>query len=134
MLYTSEDASTRLDLRVDGHTVWLTQLEIAELFQTTKQNINHARHENIFKEGELGENSVVKESLTTAADGKRYKPNNRANLGPSRASEGELRQKGGKPVKDLLDKSQIEGKRETSRARNVSEGGSTTATSSRQWR
>ena len=72
ILYTSEDGITRLDLRVDGHTVWLTQLEIAELFQTTKQNINlHAK--NIFKEGELVENSVVKESLTTAADGKRYK-------------------------------------------------------------
>ena len=52
ILYTSEDGITRLDLRVDGHTVWLTQLEIAELFQTTKQNINlHAR--NIFKDGRI---------------------------------------------------------------------------------
>lgn len=72
ILYTSEDGHTRLDLRVDGHTVWLTQLEIAELFQTTKQNVSlHAK--NIFKDNELDENSVVKESLTTAADGKRYK-------------------------------------------------------------
>ncbi len=72
VLYTSEDGRTRLDLRVDGHTVWLTQLEIAELFQTTKQNVSlHAK--NIFKDNELDENSVVKESLTTAADGKRYK-------------------------------------------------------------
>ncbi len=72
VLYTSDDGLTRLDLRVEGQTVWLTQLEIAELFQTTKQNVSlHAR--NIFEEGELSADSVVKESLTTAADGKRYK-------------------------------------------------------------
>lgn len=72
VLYTSDDGRTRLDLRVEGQTVWLTQLEIAELFQTTKQNASlHAK--NIFEDGELAENSVVKESLTTAADGKRYK-------------------------------------------------------------
>lgn len=72
VLYISDDGRTRLDLRIDGRTVWLTQLEIAELFQTTKQNVSlHAR--NIFEDGELAEDSVVKESLTTAADGKRYK-------------------------------------------------------------
>jgi hypothetical protein len=72
VLYTSDDGRTRLDLRVDGQTVWLTQLEIAELFQTTKQNVSlHAK--NIFADSELAESSVVKESLTTAADGKRYK-------------------------------------------------------------
>jgi len=72
ILYTSPDGQTRLDLRVEEGTVWLTQLEIAELFQTTKQNVNlHAK--NIFSDGELTPDSVVKESLTTAADGKRYK-------------------------------------------------------------
>jgi hypothetical protein len=72
ILYTSPDGSTRLDLRIEGLTVWLSQAEIAELFQTTKQNVSlHAK--NIFEEGELPEDSVVKESLTTAADGKRYK-------------------------------------------------------------
>jgi hypothetical protein len=72
ILYTSPDGSTRLDLRIEGQTIWLTQFEIAELFQTTKQNVSlHAK--NIFEEGELPEDSVVKESLTTAADGKRYK-------------------------------------------------------------
>lgn len=71
VLYTSDDGRTRLDLRVESQTVWLTQLEIAELFQTTKQNVSlHAK--NIFEDGELAEDSVVKESLTTAADGKRY--------------------------------------------------------------
>jgi len=72
ILYTSEDGQTRLELRVQEQTIWLSQLEIAELFQTTKQNISlHAK--NIFKEGELAPDSVVKESLTTAADGKKYR-------------------------------------------------------------
>ena len=72
VLYTSDDGETRLQLRLEGDTVWLTQLEIAELFQTTKQNVSlHAR--NIFGDQELDENSVVKESLTTAADGKKYR-------------------------------------------------------------
>lgn len=72
VIYTSEDGLTRMDLRVEGQTVWLTQMEIAELFQTTKQNVSlHAN--NIFKENELLLDAVVKESLTTAADGKRYR-------------------------------------------------------------
>jgi len=72
VLYTSDDGETRLQLRLEGDTVWLTQLEIAELFQTTKQNVSlHAK--NIFQDEELSENSVVKESLTTAADGKKYR-------------------------------------------------------------
>ena len=72
ILYTSEDGKIRLDLCVEGQTVWLSQLEIAELFQTTKQNVSlHAR--NIIEEGELAADSVVKDSLTTAADGKRYR-------------------------------------------------------------
>ena len=71
ILYTSEDGQTRMQMRVEGNTIWLSQLEIAELFQTTKQNVSlHAK--NIFEEGELREDSVVKESLTTAADGKNY--------------------------------------------------------------
>lgn len=72
ILYTSDDGKTRLHLRVETETIWLSQLEIAELFQTTKQNISlHAK--NIFEDGELREDSVVKESLTTAADGKNYR-------------------------------------------------------------
>jgi hypothetical protein len=72
ILYTSEDGRTRLELRVQEQTVWLSQLEIAELFQTTKQNVSlHAK--NIFKDGELAAQAVVKESLTTAADGKNYR-------------------------------------------------------------
>lgn len=72
VLYRSEDGQTRLHLRVNEGTVWLSQLEIAELFQTTKQNVSlHAK--NIFDDGELFRDSVVKESLTTAADGKNYR-------------------------------------------------------------
>jgi len=71
ILYTSEDGSTSVRLRAEGGTVWLTQLELAELFQTSKQNISlHVK--NVLAEGELSENSVVKEYLTTAADGKNY--------------------------------------------------------------
>ena len=70
ILYTSEDGKTRLDLRIEGETVWLTQLEIAELFQTTKQNVSlHAI--NIFEEGELSPEATVKESLTVQIEGSR---------------------------------------------------------------
>ncbi len=72
ILYRSDDGQTRMQLRVDGDTVWLSQLEIAELFQTSKQNVSlHAK--NIFADGELRQDSVVKESLTTAVDGKNYR-------------------------------------------------------------
>lgn len=72
ILYTSDDGRVRLHLRMEGDTVWLTQLEIASLFQTSKQNVSlHAS--NIFEDGELAVDSVVKDSLTTAADGKRYR-------------------------------------------------------------
>ena len=71
ILYTTADGRSQIKLRAEQHTVWLTQLEMADLFDATKQNISlHLK--NIFGEGELVEDSVVKESLTTAADGKRY--------------------------------------------------------------
>ncbi|WP_022757352.1 RhuM family protein [Butyrivibrio fibrisolvens] len=57
---------------MDGNTVWLSQAQMAELFDTTKQNVSlHAN--NCFKEGELDRNSVVNDFLTTATDGKQYK-------------------------------------------------------------
>jgi len=72
ILYTSEDGQAQVQLRADLGTVWLTQLEMAELFNASKQNISlHLK--NIFADGELSEDSVVKESLTTAADGKTYR-------------------------------------------------------------
>ena len=70
ILYTTEDGATMVHLRAEGGTVWLTQFQLAELFQTTKQNVSlHIK--NIFAEKEL-DNSVVKDCLTTAVDGKKY--------------------------------------------------------------
>lgn len=61
-----------LSVPMDGDTVWLTQAQMAELFNTTKQNVSlHAN--NCFKEGELDKKSAVKDFLTTASDGKNYK-------------------------------------------------------------
>lgn len=72
ILYQTEDGLTRVQLRVVDGSAWLSQLEIAELFATTKQNVSlHVA--NVLKEGELIADSVVKESLTTAADGKKYR-------------------------------------------------------------
>lgn len=72
LFYQSEDGTSRIEVRLEGGTVWLPQALIAELYQTTKQNISlHIR--NIFDEGELQPDSVVKEYLTTAADGKQYR-------------------------------------------------------------
>jgi hypothetical protein len=72
ILYQTEDGQSRIQVRLEGRTVWLTQVLMAELFQTTKQNISlHLK--NLFVEGELREDSVVKEYLTTAADGKKYR-------------------------------------------------------------
>jgi hypothetical protein len=71
ILYTTEDGRSQIKLRAQEQTVWLTQLEMAELFDATKQNISlHLK--NVFEDEELDADSVVKESLTTAADGKRY--------------------------------------------------------------
>jgi len=71
LVYQAEDGQLKIDVRFEGETVWLTQAVMAELFGTTKQNISlHIR--NIFSEGELTEGAVVKEYLTTAADGKQY--------------------------------------------------------------
>ncbi len=71
ILYQTEDGRTRIQCRFENETVWLTQQHMTELFQTSKQNVS-LHIQNIFAEGELREDSVVKESLTTAADGKNY--------------------------------------------------------------
>ena len=72
IIYQTDDGTTMIDVRMEDETVWLTQAQMSELFQTTKQNIS-LHIGNAFKEGEIEENSVVKEYLTTAADGKNYK-------------------------------------------------------------
>lgn len=71
LLYQTEDGLQRIEVRLENETVWLSQRLMAELFQTTAANINiHLK--NIFEEGELTPDSVIKESLITAPDGKRY--------------------------------------------------------------
>lgn len=70
ILYTTEDGNSRIQLQADGSTVWLTQLEMAELFDATKQNISlHLR--NLFEDGELDPAATVKESLTVQTEGNR---------------------------------------------------------------
>ncbi len=72
IIYQTEGGNTKIEVLLENETVWLNQNQILELFQTTKQNVSlHIK--NIFKEEELSENSVVKEYLTTANDGKNYK-------------------------------------------------------------
>ena len=71
ILYQTEDGLTRLQVRLQDETVWLTQKLMAELFETSVPNVSmHIR--NVFLEGELQEGAVVQEFLTTAADGKNY--------------------------------------------------------------
>lgn len=72
VIYRAQDGKTQIEVRLEEDTVWLTQAQMAELFKQTKQNISLHVH-NIFKEGELKAKSVVKESLTTARDGKSYR-------------------------------------------------------------
>jgi hypothetical protein len=67
-----QDGGLKLQVRLDGQTVWLTQAAMADLYQTTKQNVS-LHLQNIFDEGELEQEPAVKDYLTTAADGKRYR-------------------------------------------------------------
>ncbi|MEO5368977.1 MAG: virulence RhuM family protein [Magnetococcus sp. DMHC-1] len=70
ILYTSEDGHAQVQLRADRGTVWLTQLEMAELFNASKQNISlHLK--NIYQDGELDPAATVKESLTVQTEGAR---------------------------------------------------------------
>lgn len=74
LIYEAEDGTIKIDVRFEEETVWLTQQLMADLFQTTKQNVGqHLR--NIFDDGELVPESVVKKFFTTAADGKNYGTN-----------------------------------------------------------
>jgi hypothetical protein len=72
ILYLTEDGRTRLQVRLEGETLWLSLGQMVDLFQRDKSVIS--RHiKNIFEEGELVRDSVVAESATTAADGKSWK-------------------------------------------------------------
>ena len=71
LLYQSEDNKLRIQVRMDDDTVWLSQAEMVELFQSSKSNISE-HIKRIFSEGELNEASVVRKFRTTASDGKNY--------------------------------------------------------------
>ena len=71
IIYQTQDGKTKIDVKIENETVWLTQSQMVELFQSSKSNISeHISH--IFEEGELDENSVVRDFRTTASDGKNY--------------------------------------------------------------
>ena len=74
LIYQSEDGKTHIDVRIEQETVWLTQAQLCELYQSSKSNVSeHIKH--IFEDGELEENAVVRKFRTTAADGKSYEVN-----------------------------------------------------------
>ena len=74
VIYQTDDGKIELEIALAEETVWLSQMQICDLFDKNKRTISeHIR--NIFKEGELQENSVVRKSRTTAADGKSYEVN-----------------------------------------------------------
>lgn len=71
IIYQTDNGETKIDVRMKDETVWLTQAQLVELYQTSKSNVSeHIKH--IFEDGELDENSVVRYFRTTAADGKAY--------------------------------------------------------------
>lgn len=71
VIYQTDDGQTKIDVRFEDETVWLTQAQLVDLYQSSKANISeHIKH--IFEEGELDEDSVVRNFRTTAADGKSY--------------------------------------------------------------
>lgn len=72
IIYNTDDGNTRVQLYANDGTVWMTQAQIAELFQTTVQNIGHHLR-RCYKEHELDKDSVVKYYFITAADNKNYK-------------------------------------------------------------
>ena len=70
IIYTTEKSETKLEVRLESETVWLTQKLMAELFQTTSQNITiHLK--NIFEEGELSEWATCKDFLQVGKEGER---------------------------------------------------------------
>ena len=71
VIYQTDDGLTHLDVKISNETVWLTQQQMAELFQSSKANVSE-HIKNIFSEGELQEEAVVRKFRTTATDGKKY--------------------------------------------------------------
>ena len=74
VIYQSESGETKIDVRFQDETVWLTQAQLCELYQSSKANVSE-HIKNIFEEGELEQSAVVRKIRTTAADGKTYAVN-----------------------------------------------------------
>ena len=74
IIYQSESGETKIDVRFQDETVWLTQAQLCELYQSSKANVSE-HIKNIFEEGELEQSAVVRKIRTTAADGKTYAVN-----------------------------------------------------------
>ena len=71
IIYTTDEGKTKIDVRLEEETLWLTQAQMCELYQTSKSNVSeHIKH--IFEDGELEQDSVVRKFRTTASDGKEY--------------------------------------------------------------
>lgn len=74
LIYSDNDGLTRIDVVLEDETLWLTQAQMCELYQTSKSNVSeHIKH--IFEDGELQEEAVVRKFRTTATDGKMYMTN-----------------------------------------------------------
>ena len=70
IIYTTNDGKTKLDVKLEDETLWLTQTQMCELYQTSKSNVSeHIKH--IFEEGELNEDSSVRKFRTVRIEGKR---------------------------------------------------------------
>lgn len=69
IIYVSKDGNIKVDVSIQNEDIWMSQDIMANLYDTTKQNISYHLN-NIFKENELNKDSVVKDFLTTANDGK----------------------------------------------------------------
>ena len=70
LIYNDKDGLTKIEVRLENETLWITQQQMADLFQTTKQNVS-LHVSNIYKEGELQEFATVKDYLTVQHEGKR---------------------------------------------------------------
>ncbi len=72
IIYNADDGKTKIEVKLEDETVWLSQTQMAELFNCSTDNISlHLK--KIFKEGELNENSVIEEYSVTASDKKKYR-------------------------------------------------------------
>jgi hypothetical protein len=70
LIYQAEDGKTKIEVQLQDETVWLTQAHLAELFQSSKQNVSH-HIQSIFEEGELAPEATVKKYLTVRREGQR---------------------------------------------------------------